>query len=125
MAWEEAELPKEQLLDRLATARRRVRSTPQLIHGDLLGSVLFGDDGPPTIIDWAPYWRPAALGAAIAAVDAACWHGAPVEAMRSTVDDPQLLVRALLFRMATLHGLGRWSDAMHARHEPVVDALLS
>lgn len=61
MAWDEAPLPSDPMLDRLAAAFRRVESPSQVIHGDLLGNVLFADGEPATIIDWAPYWRPDAV----------------------------------------------------------------
>ena len=64
MAWEEKPLPSVQTLDRLAAEFRPVASPAQVIHGDLLGNVLFADGEPATIIDWAPYWRPAGLVAA-------------------------------------------------------------
>ncbi len=40
-----------------------------------------------------------------------------------TADWPQLLVRALVFRIATLHLLGAWDAAAAAHHRPVVDAV--
>ena len=89
MAWDEVELPHDPTLDRLAAAFRPVRAPRQLIHGDLLGNVLFADGQPPTVIDWPPYWRPAGFGAAVAAVDAVCWHGVPMTAsMRSATAWP-------------------------------------
>ena len=125
--WGEGALPHGRLLDRLAAAFAPVAAPSQVIHGDLLGNVLFAPGAPPAIIDWAPYWRPAALGAAIAAVDAACWHGWPVSRLEELGagdrDWRQLLVRALAFRIATLHLLGAWTPAMDARHEPAVLAL--
>lgn len=98
------------------------------MHGDLLGNVLFADGLPPTVIDWPPYWRPAGLGAAIAAVDAVCWHGLPLGRLGALGDDvaewSQLLVRALAFRIATLRLLGGWDAAEADRHRHVVDALV-
>jgi hypothetical protein len=106
-----------------------VESPSQLIHGDLLGNVLFAEGEPPTIIDWAPYWRPAGLGAAIAAVDAVCWHGAPMELLpaigRDIAEWEQLLLRALTFRMTTLHLLKAWHSSLADRHAPVMDAILA
>ncbi|MFJ4073767.1 hypothetical protein [Curtobacterium sp. NPDC089991] len=127
MAWGEEPLPSDPTLDRLATAFRPVRAPSQLVHGDLLGNVLFADGQPPTIIDWPPYWRPAGFGTAIAAVDAVCWHGVPVGRLDALGDDEpewrQLLVRALVFRIATLHQLGAWDATCVARHRPVVDVV--
>ncbi|WP_211234796.1 TIGR02569 family protein [Glycomyces arizonensis] len=128
IAWEEAPLPSDAMLGRLAAAFRPVDSPSQLIHGDLLGNVLFAEGEPPAIIDWAPYWRPTGLGSAIAAVDAVCWHGAPIELLsaigRNIEEWDQLLLRALTFRMVTLHLCNAWDASLVDRHAPVVDAVL-
>ncbi|KQO63872.1 hypothetical protein ASF23_04095 [Curtobacterium sp. Leaf261] len=128
MAWEEDVLPRDRLLDRLAAEFAPVSSPSQVIHGDLLGNVLFAPGEPPAVIDWAPYWRPAAFGAAIAAVDAVCWHGHPADGLAALgtglAEWRQLVVRAMAFRMATLHLLDAWSEEMAARHEPVIDAIV-
>jgi hypothetical protein len=129
MAWGEDVLPSDSMLSRLAAKFRPVEASSQVIHGDLLGNVLFTEDEPATIIDWAPYWRPAGLGSAIAVVDAVCWHGTPVEAIAALgADTPewaQLVVRALTFRIATFHLLGRWDRARSHRYAPAVDAVLA
>lgn len=129
IAWGEASLPADVMLERLASEFRPVESPSQLIHGDLLGNVLFAEGAPPTIIDWAPYWRPAGLGAAIAAVDAVCWHRTPIELLPVIGQDiaewEQLLVRALTFRMATLHLHKVWDSSLADRHAPVMDAILA
>jgi uncharacterized protein (TIGR02569 family) len=129
MAWEEDPLPADPMLKRLAAEFCRVESPSQMIHGDLLGNVLFAEGEPATIIDWAPYWRPAGLGAAIAVVDAVCWHGAPIESVpalgQGVAEWEQLLVRALTFRIATLHLVNLWDSALAERHAPVVDAIVA
>jgi Ser/Thr protein kinase RdoA (MazF antagonist) len=60
----------------LLAALRPVRLPAQLIHGDLGGNVLFAAGEPPAVIDFSPYWRPAGLALAVAAVDALTWGGA-------------------------------------------------
>jgi uncharacterized protein (TIGR02569 family) len=129
MAWEEEPLPADPMLKCLAAEFRRVESPSQMIHGDLLGNVLFAEGMPATIIDWAPYWRPAALGAAIAVVDAVCWHGTPIESVpalgRDVAEWEQFLVRALTFRIATLHLLGIWDWALAERHAPVLGVIVA
>ena len=60
----------------LLAALRPVSLPAQLIHGDLGGNVLFAAGEPPAVIDFSPYWRPAGLALAIAAVDALTWSGA-------------------------------------------------
>jgi uncharacterized protein (TIGR02569 family) len=127
MAWGEAALPSDELLDLLAAAFRPVGTACQVIHGDLLGNVMFAPGRAPTLIDWAPYWRPPAMGAAIAVVDAVCWHGHPLHRIndgRGVAEWSQLLVRALAFRMATLHLLGVWTQEHVERHRPVVAAVI-
>lgn len=128
IAWEEQPAPPNEALRRLHAAFAPVAEPSQMIHGDLLGNVMFEEHEAPAIIDWAPYWRPAAWGGAIALADAACWHGLSVERMCSLAgglpEGRQLLIRALSFRIATVELLGHWGDEMAARHEPVIAAAL-
>jgi len=128
IAWEEERVPDGAVLKRLAGAFRAVDVDSQVIHGDLLGNVMFAQGEPPTIIDWAPYWRPVGYADAIVIADAACWHGLGLHELRRLVDripeGRQMLVRALVFRIATLHLLGHWDEELEVRHELVVDAAL-
>lgn len=91
-------------LPRLTAALRPVPAPSQLIHGDLSGNVLFHDQLPPAIIDFSPYWRPAAFASAIVAADALAWEGADARILDavSHIDDfGQYLIRALIFRAVT------------------------
>ena len=93
----------------LLAALRPVHLPAQLIHGDLGGNVLFADGEPPAVIDFSPYWRPAGLALAVAAVDALTWSGAdpailgPLAGQAETGpgDFGQLLARALVGRLVT------------------------
>jgi hypothetical protein len=93
----------------LLAALRPVRQPAQLIHGDLGGNVLFADGEPPAVIDFSPYWRPAGLALAVAAVDALMWSGADhailgelaIQAGHDPADFGQLLARALVYRLVT------------------------
>ncbi len=93
----------------LLAALRPVSLPAQLIHGDLGGNVLFADGEPPAIIDFSPYWRPAGLPLAVAAVDALMWAGAdPAILGPLAIQDGsgpagfgQLLARALVYRLVT------------------------
>jgi uncharacterized protein (TIGR02569 family) len=128
MAWGEEPAPEDPTLDRLRGEYRVVDLAEGLIHGDLLGNVLFAEGRPPAVIDWAPYWRPAGYAAAIAVADAAVWHGYPLDRLtndRGVAEWRQLLVRALVFRIATFQLVGSWSDELERRHVPVVDAVLA
>jgi uncharacterized protein (TIGR02569 family) len=122
LAWE---LPgtgpgrRSELLATLLTARRPVDLPAQLVHGDLLGNVLFADGLPPAVIDWSAYWRPP--GWAVAVVDALCWHGAGpgvVDRWAHLSDWRQLLIRALIYRIATTEATGR--PAEREVYRPVV-----
>src|SRR5262245_24959311 len=98
-----ADLPEEvrPLLDRW----RPVDLPCQLIHGDLGGNVLFHDSLPPAVIDVSPCWRPPGYADAIVVADAVAWHGggdAPVERLLRRQGE-QLLLRAVLFRVAVDH----------------------
>ena len=131
MAWQEAELPADETLDRLASAFAVVEAPSQIVHGDLLGNVLFAprhrrrsSTGRRTGAQEATH-RPSAIVLA----DAVCWHDLTwselVAYVRDIPDGAQLLVRALVFRIATFVLLGRWDDALAARHAPIVDAALA
>jgi uncharacterized protein (TIGR02569 family) len=91
-------------LRRLLAALRPVRLQAQLIHGDLGGNVLFAAGEPPAVIDFSPYWRPAGLALAVAAVDALMWGGAGPAILDELAGQPeldQLLARALVYRLVT------------------------
>ena len=104
MTWDEA--PVGGLMDfapiaRLAAMRRPIDAASQVIHGDLCGNVLFSDGERPAVIDFSPYWRPAAYSVALVVGDAIVSEGAPadlVSVLDGGPDRGQLLVRALLFR---------------------------
>ena len=96
--------PLRRQVRRLLAALRPVRLPGQLIHGDLGGNVLFANGAPPAIIDFSPYWRPAGLALAVAAVDALMWDGADPVILDELTGQPeidQLLVRALVCRLVT------------------------
>ncbi len=113
VAWGEASLTVASdvapLVSRLESARAPVvERADQLVHGDLCGNVLFADGQPPAIIDFSPYWRPASYADAVIAVDGLLWYGAGRDLVSwawSSPDFPQLLVRALIFRLVA-RGLG-------------------
>ena len=88
----------------LLAALRPVRLPAQLIHGDLGGNVLFAAGEPPAVIDFSPYWRPAGLALAVAAVDALTWSGADPAILDELAGEPeldQLLAHAHVYRLVT------------------------
>jgi uncharacterized protein (TIGR02569 family) len=91
------------LFAELAVGRKPVEAVNQIVHGDMFGNVLFAGSAPPAVIDFSPYFRPAAYSAAIIAVDAIAWGGAQTDLLGrwEQLDAwPQMLRRALLFRLA-------------------------
>lgn len=120
VAWGEvaaSRFPGVRHLARLVAARRPVAAPSQLIHGDLTGNVLFDSPEPPAIIDFSPYWRPAAYASAIVVADALVWKGADRQVLDgvSHIDDfGQYLIRALIFRRVT--------DWMVSQKEPADSA---
>lgn len=105
VAWQEA-APRlhprlTESFERLATALAPIDETPQIVHGDLSGNVLYDLQAPPAIIDISPFFRPVVYAEAIAVVDGFLWYGADLTAAKFL--DPRLanqaLVRAALFRL--------------------------
>ena len=92
-----------ELVTQLAGLRKPTKSPSQLVHGDLYGTVLFAGAAAPGITDITPYWRPAAWAAGVAVVDALSWGDADeglIERWDSLLEWPQMLLRALMFRLA-------------------------
>jgi uncharacterized protein (TIGR02569 family) len=135
IAWDE--LPVQagpaalELLEPLLRSRRPVDLPSQLVHGDLAGNVLFADGLPPAIIDWPAYWRPASWASAVAVADALCWYGAsPALAARWShlPDWGQLLIRALIYRIATHEaacGPAGWTRDQVEAYRPAVGVAVS
>ncbi|MDT5126686.1 MAG: hypothetical protein QOG79_5980 [Mycobacterium sp.] len=102
-----------ELINQLASLRRPTRAPSQLVHGDLYGTVLFAGTTAPGITDITPYWRPATWAAGVVVVDAMAWGEADdglVERWTSLPEWPQMLLRALMFRLA-VHALHPRSTA--------------
>ena len=102
-----------ELINQLATLRRPTKSASQLVHGDLYGTVLFAGAAAPGITDITPYWRPASWAAGVVVVDALSWGDADdglIERWDTLPEWPQMLLRALMFRLA-VHALHPRSTA--------------
>lgn len=113
------------LLDQLLSYRRPVSLPQQIVHGDLLGNVLFADGLPPAVIDWPVYWRPVPWASAVAAVDAMVWHGAGrgvIERWARLPEWGQMLVRAAIYRLGTWDAAG-WPQEPEEPYRPVVAAI--
>ena len=127
VAWEEQPIEgNPELLGKLLEARQPVELNAQVVHGDLLGNVMFADGLPPAIIDWPVYWRPPSWAAAVAVVDALCWYDATPElaARWSHLPDwGQMLVRALIYRITTDYAADL--PANRDAYQPVIDLALT
>jgi uncharacterized protein (TIGR02569 family) len=101
------------LINQLARLRRPIKSPSQLVDGDLYGTVLFAGTAAPGITDITPYWRPASWAAGVVVVDALSWGEADeglIERWNALPEWPQMLLRALMFRLA-VHALHPRSTA--------------
>lgn len=134
VAW--GELPWEEFdgvahVRRLIAARRPLALPSQLVHGDLVGNVLFAEGLPPAIIDLSLYWRPVGYSAALVVGDAITWEGATppiVSHIKHFVDWQQLLLRAVTFRIVVNHLARRavpWRDDLSEHYRPIVDLAVS
>ena len=108
VAWEgrspEGSAETVSLVREALTCYEPIDLTAQLVHGDLSGNLL-RDGDRPTVIDWPPYVRPVGWALAVAALDAVCWDGAEPSLLDRWSDEVawgQLLLRALVYRVATL-----------------------
>jgi uncharacterized protein (TIGR02569 family) len=102
-----------ELINQLAGLRHPTKSPNQLVDGDLYGTVLFAGAAAPGITDITPYWRPASWAAGVVVVDALSWGEADeglVERWNALPEWPQMLLRALMFRLA-VHALHPRSTA--------------
>lgn len=131
ISWDLTATSDAPILRRLLAARAPISVGEQLVHGDLLGNVLYEPGLAPAIIDWAPYWRPTSWAAAVAVVDALCWQGADnalVERWSHLEEWPQMLLRALLYRMITDLEAAQSSGhdwQPHPAYEPAVKLVLT
>ena len=127
VAWGDDAKSDSPLIAELLGVRRPLELKPQLIHSDLTENVLFSEEDDPAIIDMTPYWRPAGYASAVIVADAICWRSADSNRLLPAVahleEFPQLLLRALVFRMTVtleLEGEG----ASLARYRPATDLAL-
>jgi uncharacterized protein (TIGR02569 family) len=109
---------------RLRAALTPVRTPAQLVHGDLTGNVLLHPTLPPAVIDLSLYWRPAAYGSAVVIADALVLEGATtalLDVLRPDVELPQLVLRALIFRVVTDRLLGVAAETIRERYADVAE----
>ena len=121
--WDLTAAPPRAELATAFDARRPVDLQDQLVHGDLTGNVLIHGRAAPAVIDFSPYWRPAAWATAVVCADAVLFAHADLDAVltaarRATGEAPcgQVLLRAVLFRLVTATPLdGPGNDPIRSR----------
>jgi uncharacterized protein (TIGR02569 family) len=109
LAWGELNIeplqPYAEAIDRLSRLLKPLEGEPQVIHGDFTANVLFADGEAPCVIDFSPYWRPAAFAQAVVIGDALSWAQADpsiIDLCADVPEFPQYLVRAVLRRVYEL-----------------------
>jgi hypothetical protein len=127
VAWGELSLRFHPLFADLARRLQRMiepMGSPQIVHCDLAGNVLFAPGLAPAVIDISPYWRPSEYAEAVVVADALCWSGAPASLPAEAGVSVPAVARALLFRMATTDLLGVAQTAEEAERYSTVAAAL-
>ncbi len=136
MAWQEADLPGGlhpaviRTITALQSGYRPLRRSPEIIHADLCGNILFHDRLEPCIIDFSPAYGPASYADAILVADAIAWENAPLElldVLPFSAENRQVLMRAICFRIivAALHApadLSRFQVELD-EFDPVIQAI--
>lgn len=108
LAWGDQDSPLDEQkggrwFEILTGVRKPVSLPDQLVHGQLYDTVVFDEQGTPGIVDFVPYYRPAEWATAVAAVDTVAEGAADGELLRRwghLPEWPQMLLRAILFRLA-------------------------
>ena len=98
-------------VSRLSRAATTAAPSSASSTGPLTGS--YGASSAPGITDITPYWRPASWAAGVVVVDALSWGDADdglIERWNALPEWPQMLLRALMFRLA-VHALHPRSTA--------------
>lgn len=97
----------------------------------MVGNVLFAAGLPPAIIDLSLYWRPPGYSAALVVGDAIVWEdpeGSLIELLRPFQAWPQLLLRAVIFRIVASELAKRaepWRQEITHEYDGIVDRALS
>ena len=130
-------VPRKDIAEALAKAveitalRTEITAEDQLVHGDVIGCMIFDGAADPAITDLVPAWHPTGWSVALLVVDAiALGNGddALLDRWSHIPDFMQLALRAVLYRLA-LHamlpnsrpeawpGLSRTADVIAAREQ--------
>ncbi|WP_246818059.1 TIGR02569 family protein [Corynebacterium sp. HMSC22B11] len=130
-------VPRKDIAEALAKAvevtalRTEITAEDQLVHGDVIGCMIFDGAADPAITDLVPAWHPTGWSVALLVVDAMAWGNgddALLDRWSHIPDFMQLALRAVLYRLA-LHamlpnsrpeawpGLSRTADVIAAREQ--------
>lgn len=91
----------------LAGLRESLVEDDQLVHGDVLGCMIFAGAADPVMTDLFPAWHPPGWSVALVVVDAMAWGNGQDSLLDRWAHIPdflQLALRAVLYRLA-LHAL--------------------
>ncbi len=124
MQWVPSTLPRALMLKNLL---RPVNLPVQVIHGDLSGNVLFAAGLTPAVIDFSPYWRPAAFADAVILMDGMLWFAWDdiLPLIPRTMTFLQLLLRACLCRLGALNERARTVDPACVTELPTFDRTIA
>ena len=117
------------VVERLRAVLQPVRASPQLIHGDFGGNLLYAEGLPPAVIDFSPYWRPAGFALGVVVADSLVWDDADdslIDEVSGVQEWLQLLLRAELRRVLEIDAhWARGRDMMDDidAHLPAVEAI--
>lgn len=130
--WEQAEVeplaPVRPRLERLRALAGGVHGTPQVIHGDLAGNVLFAEGMAPAILDFSPWWAPVSYAEGILVADALLWHGADIEILGLVAEPsafPGVLARGALFRLLAVNEGAKEGHPEYLEELPRYDDLIT
>lgn len=86
----------------VAHARGEITQPFQVVHGDVLGCVIFDGMAAPVVTDLVPVWCPAGWPVALLIIDAMAWANGPdslIQRWSHIPDFHELVLRAVLYRI--------------------------
>ena len=92
----------QSLYNKLESYQEPLDISEQIMHGDIAGNMLYQTGQAITIIDFSPYWRPAAYSEALLCVDSIMWEQAPwsiLDLVNLDITFRQLMLRAVMRRL--------------------------
>jgi uncharacterized protein (TIGR02569 family) len=93
----------QKMIDVIRSKLKPVTLEQQIIHGDIVGNIIFNEKEGPAVIDVTLYWRPADYAKALLVLEAICWENADVSTYQLIKDVEHLeylMYRAALVKIA-------------------------